>query len=163
MKIVLKKTSIILISILFLVGCSKEKSDNSPASIDSLKIHMLKSDSTLKINSMVEAFAELVSDPVQQKEMIDKAKAGYAEMNIEGIYLVTGATAESNESILGSLIHFSNAMTLDEAKAQLAKDDNFKGQPMEIYMNRNFAFAVSTINGKIITPKSIITTFQNFK
>ncbi len=162
MNVTLKRTLIILIAILFFAGCQKGKSDNNAATIDSLKTHMYKSDSTLKINSMVEAFAGLVSDPTQQQEMVDNARAGYANMNIQEIYLVTGATAESNESILGSLIHFNKAMTLDEAKTQLAKDDNFKNQTMDIFMNGNFAFAVSTVNGKRITPESVVTRFQNF-
>ena len=159
----LKKTSILLIAILLFSGCSQQKSDKGDTGIDSLKAHLVKNYSTLKINSMAEAFAGLASDPVQQQEIIDNAKASYAEMKIQEIYLVTGTTAESNESVIGSLIHFNNTMTLEEAKAELAKDSNFKSQEMDIFMNKNFAFAVATINGKRVTPKSVITAFKSFK
>lgn len=148
--------------IIVATGCSKGKTDNSD-NFNALKAHLLNANQTLTINPMAEAFAGLVEDPVEQQKMIDEAKAGYAKINIKNIYLVTGATFESNETVLGSLIHFQSALTLDEAKAQLAKDDKYKNQPMDIYMNGHFAFAVATINGKRVTPESVITAFKNFK
>ncbi len=161
MNSMLKKMSIIFIAVLLAAGCSKPKQDNSD-NIDALKAHMVKNDQSVKINSMVEAFAGLVADEAQQKEMIDKAKEAYATMNIKEIYLVTGSTAESNEAIIGSLIHFKTAMTIEEAKKQLGKDDQFKNQDMDLVMNGNFAFATSTMNGKKVTPKSIVTAFKAF-
>ncbi len=158
-----KKISIILIAILVLAGCSRGKSDNNLTRIDALKAHLVKNYSTLKIDSMVEAYAGLVADPAQQQQIIDDAKAGYAEMQIQDIYLLTGTTAVSNESVIGSLIHFKDTMTLEEARTQLAKDSNFKDQETDIFMNENFAFAVATINGKRVTPKSVIAAFQSFK
>ena len=152
-----------LFALLFIVGCFQEKPDTTIAPVDSLKAHLVKNYSSLKIRSMPEAFAGLVSDPARQKEIIDKARGSYVEMNIQDIYLLTGTTAESNESVIGSLIHFNDSMTLEEAKAQLAKDSNFKNQALDIYMNKNFAFVVATINGKKLTPKSIITAFESFK
>ena len=159
----LKKISITLFALLFFAGCFQGKPDTTMAPIDALKAHMVKNYSSLKISSMAEAFAGLVSEPADQKEIIDKAKASYVGMNIQEIYLLTGPTAESNESVIGSLIHFNDSLTSEAAKMQLAKDSNFKNQALDIYMNKNFAFVVATINGKKVTPKSIITAFENFK
>ena len=159
----LKKISIILFALLFFAGCFQEKPDTAMAPIDSLKVHLVHNYSSLKINPMAEAFAGLVADPAEQADIINNAKASYVEMNIQEIYLLTGTTAESNESVIGSLIHFNDSLTLEEAKEQLAKDSNFKNQALDIYMNKNFAFVVATINGKKVTPKSIITAFEKFK
>ncbi len=159
----LKKMLGLLIALLIFAGCPQGKSEKNVAGIDALKAHLVKNYSSIKINPLAEAFAGLVSDPVQQQEIIDKAKAGYVDMNIQDIYLVSGPTAESNEAVFGSLIHFNNAMTIDEAKAQLAKDSNFKDQEMDIVMNKNFAFAVATMNGKKAAPKSVITAFESYK
>lgn len=159
----LKKISITLFALLFFAGCFQEKSDTKMTPIDTLKAHLVGNYSSLKINPMAETFAGLVADPAERVEVINKAKAGYVKMNIQEIYLLTGTTAESNESVIGSLIHFNDSLTLEEAKEQLAKDSNFKDQALDIHMNKNFAFVVATINGKKVTPKSIITAFENFK
>lgn len=159
----LKKMSIALFSLLFVTGCFQEKNDSKVSPIDALKAHLVKNYPTLKINPIALAFAALVSDPAQQKKIIDKAKVSYAENNIQEIYLLTAMTAENNENVIGSLIHFNDSLTLEEAQAQLAKDSNFENQALDIYMNKNFAFVAATINGKRVTPKSVITAFENFK
>ncbi len=158
-----KKISIKLVALLVFTGCFQGKSDNNVSPIDTLKAYLVKNYSTLKISPMAEAFAGLVSNPAKQKEIIDKAKASYVEMNIQEIYLLTATNAENNESVIGSLIHFNDSLTLEEAQEQLEKDSNFENQALDIYMNKNFAFVVATINGKRVTPKSIITAFKNFK
>ncbi len=158
-----KKMSIALAALLFFAGCFQEKTDSNVSPIDALKAHLVKNYPKLKINPMALAFAALASDPVQQKKIIDKAKASYAENNIQEIYLLTGITAENNENVIGSLIHFNDSLTLEEAQEQLAKDSNFENQALDIYLNKNFAFVVATINGKKVTPKSVITAFENFK
>ncbi|MBU1170144.1 MAG: hypothetical protein KKD44_11325 [Proteobacteria bacterium] len=161
MNSILKKTVLTLLSILCISGCTNVATDNSD-DIDALKAHMIKSDSSIKINPMAETVASLIADPTQQQEMLDEAKARYAQMDIKDIYLVTGATFESNETVIGSLVHFNKKLTLDEAKAQLAKDETFKDQLVGVFMNGNFAFSVATLDGKTVTPKSVITAFTNF-
>lgn len=158
----LKKMCGIFIIVLILSGCFQDKTENALPPIEALKAHLMKNYSSLKISPMAEAFAGLAEDPAQREEIIKNAKAGYTEMKIQEIYLLTGPTAESNESVIGSLIHFNDSLTLEEAKAELAKDSNFKEQALDIYMNKNFAFVIATINGKKVTPQAVIDAFKKF-
>ncbi len=159
---ILKRLSMILIALTFMAGCTKGDA-NKPVGIEALKLHLKKTESTVTLTPMADAFADLVADPAEKQQMLDNAKTSYDLIGVEQMYLVTATTATSNDSLIGSLIEFKMAMTLDEAKAQLAKDENFKDPNIDIFMNGKFAYAVSTMNGKRMTPKSILTAFQNFK
>ena len=162
MAILFQKMTLTVLAFVWALGCSQVKTDNSD-NIEALTAHLVKLDRTIKVTPMIDAFAGLIQDPEQKKKMIDEAGEGYARMNIKNIYLVTGATAETNETVIGSLIHFKDDLTLDQAKALLAKDENYKKQDLDMVMNGHFAFAVSTINGKTVTPKSVLAAFKDFK
>lgn len=162
MNVKLKKMILILMALAWMTGCTKGTVDNSD-NIEALKAHMKKHDQTIRITPMVEAITGLVADEAQKQDIIAKANESYTRLGIKNIYLVTGATAETNETVLGSLIHFTKAMTLEEATALLAQDDNFNGQTQGMVVNGHFAYAVSSIGGKTITPKAVLAAFQNFK
>lgn len=143
-------------------GCSKMKAGNSDT-IEALKAHMTRHDKSIRITSMAEAFAGLMTDEAKKQEMMAKINEGYTNMGIHAIYLVTGATAETNETVLGSLIHFNKAMTLSEARALLEQDDTYKGQTQGMIINGHFALAPATADGKTVTPKAVLAAFQDFK
>ncbi len=159
MKSLVQFTLITLISLVFIAACSK---GNEVATTESLTNHLVKTDPTIKLNPLVEAFSALEKDPEKKKEMIEKAKAHYAKLNVKNMYLVSGSV-DGKENVVGSLIEFTKVLTSEEANAQLSQDSFYKNQEVNLIMNGNFAFSVSEMNGKTMTPDSIIAAFKNFK